>query len=103
MKTGIRITFVLLLFINAVCNAAQVKTITIYFEKDKAWFSNGEAAKLKELRRADYVSLKGHTDNDGSDAYNIALSKKRVDAVKAYVNSLDAGIKVEADKSGRFK
>lgn len=31
------------------------------------------------------VNIEGHTDSDGSDAYNKVLSQKRADAVKAYM------------------
>lgn len=34
--------------------------------------------------------LQGHTDADGSDAYNLSLSQRRADAVKAYI--VDKGI-----------
>jgi OOP family OmpA-OmpF porin len=33
------------------------------------------------------VAIEGHTDNTGSDAYNLALSEKRANMVKDYVAS----------------
>jgi len=100
MKSIIKKVLFTLLLLNAVCQAAQVKTVVVYFDKDKAYISNGEVQKLACLRSADYVLLKGHTDNDGSDNYNIGLSKKRVDAVKAFVQNMDKGIKIETDYFG---
>jgi OOP family OmpA-OmpF porin len=31
------------------------------------------------------ILIAGHTDSDGSEAYNLQLSQKRADAVKAYL------------------
>jgi OOP family OmpA-OmpF porin len=36
------------------------------------------------------VVVEGHTDNTGSEAYNLALSQRRADSVKQYL--IDAGI-----------
>jgi len=33
------------------------------------------------------VSIEGHTDSDGDDAKNLDLSKRRADAVKAYLST----------------
>jgi OOP family OmpA-OmpF porin len=40
------------------------------------------------------VEVQGHTDSIGTDAYNLGLSQKRADAVKAYL--VDRGLKVSA-------
>ncbi len=39
------------------------------------------------------IRIEGHTDSDGSDQYNLTLSQKRADAVKAYL--IRAGIESE--------
>ncbi|MBN6189150.1 OmpA family protein [Aneurinibacillus sp. BA2021] len=40
-------------------------------------------AELKKLKQAT-VQINGHTDSNGDDAYNLALSEKRAKAVEAY-------------------
>jgi OOP family OmpA-OmpF porin len=42
------------------------------------------AADLKKYPRLK-IELQGHTDSTGSDAYNLQLSQKRADAVRAYL------------------
>ncbi|MDB5283242.1 MAG: hypothetical protein JWO06_2317 [Bacteroidota bacterium] len=103
MKTILKKLFFTLVLTYSVCFAAQVKTVTIYFDKDKSILTNGEAQKLTGLKSADLVVLKGHADSDGSDDYNLRLSKKRVDAVLAYVQYVDKGINIEADYFGKKK
>ncbi|MDB5281531.1 MAG: OmpA/MotB domain protein, partial [Bacteroidota bacterium] len=103
MKPTIKMLLLLALLANGAVQAANMQTLTIYFDKDKAYLTNQEAQKLQMLKGADYILLKGHTDNDGGNSYNIELSRKRVDAVKAFVRNLDSGIKVEADYFGESK
>jgi outer membrane protein OmpA-like peptidoglycan-associated protein len=44
------------------------------------------AASLKQYPDSDIIIV-GHTDNSGSDAYNLSLSNRRSDAAKAYLVS----------------
>jgi len=44
------------------------------------------AAKIKAYGKAVYVEIEGHTDNIGSDDYNMQLSGKRAEAVRRYMN-----------------
>jgi len=44
------------------------------------------ASKIKAYGKAVYVEIEGHTDNIGSDAYNMELSGKRAEAVRRYMN-----------------
>ncbi|MDQ3026956.1 MAG: OmpA family protein, partial [Pseudomonadota bacterium] len=66
------------------------------FEFDKAVL-RAPQPKLDEIARAmaqderiDNVMITGYTDRLGSDAYNLALSQRRADAVKKYL--VDKGI-----------
>ena len=72
------------------------ETITISAEKlfafDKANLQDGSkpildevAAKLIAHPEFELVIVTGHTDRIGSDAYNLKLSERRANAVKAYI------------------
>jgi hypothetical protein len=103
MKTVLKRLLVIMLLLNAVAFAANVKSITIYFAKDKSFLTAGEAEKLKLLKNADLVNLQGHTDNDGSDKYNIGLSEKRVEAVRSAVSNITQGARIETGYFGETK
>ncbi len=47
---------------------------------------NDLAAKIKAMEKAVYLEIEGHTDNIGSEAYNIELGEKRAKAVMTYLN-----------------
>jgi outer membrane protein OmpA-like peptidoglycan-associated protein len=50
------------------------------------------------------VRIEGHTDSVGNDAYNLALSQRRADAVKAYLVSKGiAGSRIETTGLGETK
>ena len=44
------------------------------------------AAKVKDYGKAVYLEIEGHTDNVGSDAYNVVLGENRAKAVRDYLN-----------------
>jgi outer membrane protein OmpA-like peptidoglycan-associated protein len=61
------------------------------FDFDKATLRQPQP-KLDEIAQAmrrhaeiDHVTITGHTDRIGTDAYNLKLSQRRADAVKAYL------------------
>ena len=62
-----------------------------FFDVDKAVLKPEAKAKLDDLTsktkgiNLEVIIAVGHTDSDGSDAYNQKLSVKRADAVKAYL------------------
>jgi OOP family OmpA-OmpF porin len=45
----------------------------------------GQAVTILEKNPSMKVSLQGHTDNIGNDEYNMGLSLRRADAIKAYL------------------
>ncbi len=63
----------------------------IYFDSNKATLKPKSIATLDRLEKIleDYadtnISVTGHTDSSGADAYNFELSKKRAQAVAEYL------------------
>jgi OOP family OmpA-OmpF porin len=66
-------------------------TATVLFDYDRSVVRPGEATKLDELaaklkgRAFERLDAVGHADRIGGDSYNQALSKRRADAVRAYL------------------
>jgi outer membrane protein OmpA-like peptidoglycan-associated protein len=73
-------------------------TLKINFDVDKDTIRPAEATKLDELAGvfADYpeniVVLEGHTDSDGTEAYNQTLSEKRARSVEYYLRGKNIDI-----------
>lgn len=95
----------------APCTVAETKNLqsSELFEFDKSDLSaNGKAAlnklaaDLKSLNKLGSVSIIGHTDGKGTDAYNLALGSRRAEAVKNYLanNGIDAS-KLSASSQGK--
>jgi len=84
-------------------------TASVLFEFDQSALRPGETAKLDELaarikgRAFDRLDAIGHADRIGGDSYNLQLSKRRAEAVRAYLvgKGMDAGrIRAEAKGEG---
>ncbi len=73
-------------------------TLKINFDVDKDAIKPAEATKLDELAGVfsnypeNIVLLEGHTDSDGSEAYNQTLSEKRVKAAEYYLRGKNLNI-----------
>jgi OOP family OmpA-OmpF porin len=67
--------------------AAQPISATVLFEFDRSVLRETEAAKLDRLLRGGFKRIEavGHADRIGPAAYNVKLSQRRADAVKAYL------------------
>lgn len=82
--------------LDSVRAGGAVTLSNIFFATNEATLkseSTAELEKLKDLLRKNptwIVQIEGHTDNVGSDDYNIALSKARAEAVVKYL--VDNGI-----------
>lgn len=74
---------------------ASKEARTVYFDFDSAALTAESQEKLKTLAalinasdRVTSVRMVGFTDQYGSDTYNQALSQKRVDAVRSYLDPM---------------
>lgn len=65
----------------------------VYFETNKYNISNNSKLALDKLQKifAEYpetnILIEGHTDNVGTDAYNLSLSQRRAEAVGNYLKA----------------
>ena len=80
-------------------------TVTIYFDFNQSAVRPGESSKLDDFaarikgRSFDRIEEAGHADRIGASDYNMGLSKRRADAVQAYLASKGvdtARVRVEA-------
>jgi OOP family OmpA-OmpF porin len=80
-------------------------TARLHFAYDRSEVLPGEAAKLDDFaarlkgRAYDRLEAIGHADRIGSDSYNLALSRRRAEAVRDYLAGKDvpAGrVRIEA-------
>ncbi|GAA4323558.1 OmpA family protein [Pontixanthobacter gangjinensis] len=80
-------------------NVTFDETSGVYFATDKYNINNESQATLDKLADIfkEYpqtnILVEGHTDNTGSDSYNLTLSKNRAQAVTGYLvdNGIDRG------------
>jgi len=62
-------------------------------------------AKVRGLTQDAYVEVQGHTDNIGSEAYNLKLGQKRADVVMRYLN-MEQGVplfRMNSTSYGEYK
>ena len=66
--------------------------MTVEFAQNKATLTNTAKAKLNTIEKGATVVVDGYASPEGAKAYNLKLSQRRCDAVKAYLE--DRGVKV---------
>jgi len=85
---------------QSVARAGEPLSARLLFAFDRAALDSAESAKLARLARVikdaafQRIDAVGHADRIGTEAYNLKLSERRADAVKAYLVSLgtEAGV-----------
>ena len=89
---------------SGMCRAAP-----IYFEFNEYTLSSsaqdGIAASFKCMKdnKASAVTVEGHCDERGTDAYNMELGNRRAKAVKTYLSTLGPKLKVKTMSYGKTK
>jgi OOP family OmpA-OmpF porin len=79
--------------------AEEPVTASVLFDFNRSEVRPGEAPKLDELaarikgRTFDRLDAVGHADRIGANAYNLALSKRRAEAVSAYLAGKGVDVK----------
>jgi OOP family OmpA-OmpF porin len=79
--------------------AEEPVTASVLFDFNRSEVRPGENPKLDELiarikgRTYDRLEAVGHADRIGADAYNLALSKRRSEAVSAYLAGKGVDVK----------
>jgi len=90
-------------------NAEAPVTASVLFDFNQSVVRPGEASKLDDLtarikgRAFDHLDTVGHADRIGGDSYNLALSRQRAEAARAYLvgKGIDAGrIRIDARGEG---
>lgn len=84
------------------------QTQTLYFSSNEYALTNDMQTlldlQLQAYKLSPNISITGHTDADGSDAYNLSLGEKRASSIKAYLVSKGVDPRtIETYSSGESK
>ncbi len=86
-------SLLLLFALSAIISSAKVieEKLTLLFESDKHYLTQEHVATIQKFLNditleGDYEFLvKGHTDHEGTEAYNMALSERRASSIMSYL------------------
>ena len=90
--------------VDASC--ASAAAFTVHFEFDKSAITGDAPDLLKKLAGclqaapARKIKVDGHCDDRGTAQYNLALGKRRSEAVKKYLGDLGVGAAIETSTQG---
>jgi len=95
MKGKYEIILIVIFFTTSFCNAItfsiqKTEKISVYFKFNESVLDDNSKSKIDSIIRKnniEHIYLQGHCDSIGSNAYNDALSTKRVLEVKQYLVS----------------
>ncbi|TAH18888.1 MAG: hypothetical protein EAZ08_10375 [Cytophagales bacterium] len=82
---------------------------TLHFDYNKdiirneSFFDLDRLVALLQKNTSIKLSIEGHTDSDGNDAFNLALSERRAEAVKKYLLSKNCKNTIMAEGFGKSK
>jgi len=86
---------------------ADTTAFTVYFGFDQATVTGDSSATLKKLAAClakgavKRVQFDGHCDDRGTTQYNLALGKKRAEAVRKYVADLGVAAPIDTNTYGK--
>ncbi len=94
MKKITNLTLLFVVFISLTSHSQVVINKIIFFASDEYSLDNSNLHELElfvdeiGLYSECIISITGHTDQDGSDSYNMNLSRKRAESVQHYILGL---------------
>ena len=90
------ITLLLLIFLSYSSSYSQTPARhTVYFATNNDVISQEEQKRLDAFidgiseKYVEGIDVNGHTDSDGGDSFNIALSQRRVESVQKQLSKID--------------
>jgi len=94
-----------MLILSTTCALASPDTLRLFYPIDKYQLSDQDKLKIKgiidSITKDQPVTIKGYADYLGSRSHNLALSRNRGNAIKAYMLSLDRNLKIAAEGEGQ--
>jgi outer membrane protein OmpA-like peptidoglycan-associated protein len=86
-----RLSILIIFFtLTSAVSFAQKESLIVHFDFNKSDLTTASAILLNDFIATNkttnaFITLYGHTDSKGSNAYNVSLSQRRINAVKEYL------------------